>query len=54
LNLYLGVIGFGFFTDGKRTFISPILTEAFSATCPDQYSVPAEAWVQRLSAPQRV
>ena len=34
LNLYPGVIGFGFFTDGKWTFISPILTEAFFSYLP--------------------
>jgi hypothetical protein len=33
-NLYPGVIGFGFFTDGKWTFISPILTEAFFSYLP--------------------
>lgn len=33
-NLYPGVIGFGFFTDGEWTFISPILTEAFFSYLP--------------------
>jgi hypothetical protein len=34
LNLYPGVIGFGFFSEGKWTFISPILTEAFFSYLP--------------------
>lgn len=29
LNLYPGIIGFGFMTDGEWTFISPILSDAF-------------------------
>lgn len=33
-NLYPGVIGFGFFTDGEWTFISPILTDAFFSYLP--------------------
>lgn len=33
-NLYPGVIGFGFFTDGEWIFISPILTEAFFSYLP--------------------
>lgn len=33
-NLYPGVIGLGFFTDGKWTFISPILTKTFFSYLP--------------------
>lgn len=34
LNLYPDIIGFGFMTDGKWTFISPILSDAFFSYLP--------------------
>jgi hypothetical protein len=34
LNLYPGVLGFGFFDEGKWVFIAPLLTEAFFSYLP--------------------
>lgn len=34
LNIYPGIIGFGFMTDGEWTFISPILSDAFFSYLP--------------------